>query len=60
MLDYYDRTMAITSFAGVARLPEITLPIAEVDGIPIGLSLAAGHYHDEFLLDACSRIFTHL
>lgn len=60
LLDYYDRTMAITSFAGVARLPEITLPIAEVDGIPIGLSLAAGHYHDEFLLDACSRIFTHL
>lgn len=52
VLDYYDRTMAVTSFAGVARLPEITVPLAQVDGLPVGLSLAAGHYQDEFLLDA--------
>jgi amidase len=52
VLDYYDRTMAVTSFAGVARLPEITLPLVQADGIPVGLSLAAGHYQDEFLLDA--------
>lgn len=52
VLDYYGRTMAVTSFAGVARLPEITIPLAQVNGIPVGLSLAAGHYQDEFLLDA--------
>lgn len=56
VLDYYDRTMAVTSFAGVARLPEITLPLARVDGLPVGLSLAAGHYQDEFLLDAGLRL----
>lgn len=56
VLDFYDRTMAVTSFAGVARLPEITLPLAEVDGVPVGLSLAAGHYHDEFLLDAAQQL----
>lgn len=57
VIDYYDRTMAVTSFAGVARLPEITLPLAQVDGIPVGLSLAAGHYQDEFLLDACRHLW---
>lgn len=57
VLDYYDRTMAVTSFAGVARLPEITLPLAHVDGVPIGLSLAAGHYQDEFLLDASQHLW---
>lgn len=58
VIDYYDRTMAVTSFAGVARLPEITLPLAQVDGIPVGLSLAAGHYQDEFLLDACQHLWS--
>ena len=57
VLDYYGRTMAVTSFAGVARLPEITLPLARVDGVPVGLSLAAGHYQDEFLLDASAQLF---
>ena len=57
VLDYYDRTMAVTAFAGVARLPEVTLPVASVDGVPVGLSLAAGHYQDEFLLDACARLW---
>ncbi|WP_314926584.1 amidase family protein [Aeromonas piscicola] len=57
VFDYYDRTMAVTSFSGVARLPEVTLPLADVDGIPVGLSLAAGHYQDEFLLNACELLF---
>lgn len=57
VLDYYGRTMAVTSFAGVARLPEITIPLAQVNGIPVGLSLAAGHYQDEFLLDASLRLW---
>jgi amidase len=49
--------MAVTSFAGVARLPEITIPLAQVNGIPVGLSLTAGHYQDEFLLDASLRLW---
>lgn len=60
VLDYYDRTMAVTAFAGVARLPEVTLPVAQVDGVPVGLSLAAAHYQDEFLLDACARLWPSL
>lgn len=56
VLDFYDRTMAVTSFAGVGRLPEITAPLLEADGCPVGLSLAAGHYQDEFLLSAVREV----
>ncbi|MBS1180495.1 MAG: putative amidase family protein [Proteobacteria bacterium] len=52
VLDFYDRTMTITAFSGVARLPEISAPLLTVDGCPVGLSFAAGHYQDEFLLAA--------
>jgi amidase len=50
VLDFYDRTMAGTSFAGGGRLPEISAPRLTADGCPVGLSLAAAHYQDEFLL----------
>ena len=55
--DFYNRTMAVTAFAGVGRLPEITIPAADIGGIPVGVSLAAGHYQDEFLLSAAKRLF---
>ncbi len=47
---FYDRTMAITAFSGVGRLPEVSAPLLKVDGCPVGLSFAAAHYQDEFLL----------
>ncbi|WP_193175546.1 amidase family protein [Oricola nitratireducens] len=52
VIDFYDRTMTITAFSGVARLPEVTAPLLTVDGCPVGLSFAAAHYQDEFLLGA--------
>jgi len=52
VLNFYDRTMAITSFSGVGRLPEISTPLLAVDGCPAGLSFAAAHYEDEFLLES--------
>jgi len=33
-------------------LPEISLPVAQINNIPVGLSFAAAHYQDEFLLQA--------
>ena len=56
-VDFYDRTMAITAFSGVARLPEITIPITTVDNAPVGLSIAAGFYQDEFLISAVKQLF---
>lgn len=58
VLDFYDRTMAITSFAGIGRMPEISIPLAIVNGVPIGLSTAAGYYQDEFLLSAAKKLFS--
>lgn len=57
VMDFYDRTMAITSFSGVGRLPEISAPILTVDGCPVGFSVSAGHYQDEFLLAAAQAMF---
>ena len=50
ILDFYDRTMAVSSFSGIGRLPEISAPLLSDGKCPVGLSMAAGHYQDEFLL----------
>ncbi len=47
---YYQRTLSLTSIAGVARLPQISMPLAEVNGVPAGFSLLAHPYEDAFLL----------
>lgn len=58
VMDFYDRTMAITSFSGVGRLPEISIPLTTVDGAPVGLSIASGTYQDEFLLSTARKLFS--
>ncbi|WP_218586320.1 amidase family protein [Pseudomonas sp. Fl4BN1] len=57
IMDFYDRCMAVSCFAGVARLPEISIPLGQVEGLPVGLSLVAGHYQDLFLLAAARALF---
>jgi amidase len=47
---YYPRALSLTSLAGLGGLPQVTLPVAEVNGLPAGLSLLAGHGQDAFLL----------
>jgi amidase len=53
---YYPRTLSLTSVAGTGRLPQVSLPIAEADGVPVGLSLLAGHEQDSFVLQVAKRI----
>jgi amidase len=47
---FREKTLALTSVASLARLPQINLPIMYVEGCPVGLSLIAGPYRDELLL----------
>ncbi len=54
---FYGRALTLTSIAGHAGLPQINLPVATVDGCPVGLSLVAGAGQDRALLDA-ARILT--
>lgn len=53
---YYPRTLSLTSVAGLGRLPQVSLPMAEVSGVPVGLSLLASHGQDGFLLDVVRRL----
>ena len=54
--DYYWRTLAVTAIAGVARLPQVSMPLGQVDGAPVGLSLLAAHGRDLELLATASLV----
>ena len=44
------RALALLCIAGLARLPQVSLPLAKVDGCPLGLSLIAARGSDIMLL----------
>ncbi len=46
----------IGAVAGIGRLPEVVLPLADIDGIPLGLGLAAARGNDEMLLDIATAL----
>lgn len=49
------RTLRITSVAGLLGWPALSLPIAEVDGLPLGICLIGARGSDEELLDLACR-----
>jgi len=51
-----ERTMGVTAIAGLAGLPEVTLPVGRVDGAPVGLSLVAGPNRDRSLLALATQV----
>jgi amidase len=53
---YYPRTLALTSVAGMGRLPQVSLPIADANGVPVGLSLLARHGQDLLLLEVTKSV----
>lgn len=48
--NYYPAALTLTSLAGVGRLPQVSMPLADVSGVPVGLSLLAGARQDAALL----------
>ena len=42
LVRHRDRVLSLTSPAGLAGLPQVTLPLAQHEGCPLGLSLMAG------------------
>jgi amidase len=53
---FYPRTLALTSVAGIGRLPQVSMPLAESAGAPVGLSLLAGYGRDPFLLEVVKSL----
>ncbi len=49
-------TLCLMSVAGVAGLPQLSLPVAELDGCPIGLSLIGPPGSDEALLELAADL----
>ena len=53
--DFRGRAMSLLCIAGLARLPQINLPLAKFGGCPLGLSLIAARGNDTLLLDIARR-----
>jgi amidase len=50
------RALSLLCIAGLARLPQISLPLATLDGCPLGLSLIAARGNDTLLLELAARL----
>jgi amidase len=48
--DFYRKALALGSLAGHAGLPQVVLPLAEVNGLPLGVAFVAAPGNDERLL----------
>ena len=48
--DVRSRNSALTCIAGTLGAPQINLPLTEVDGLPVGLSLVGPRGSDEMLI----------
>jgi amidase len=57
---YYARTLALTSIAGVAKLPQISMPVASAVDAPVGLSILGRNGSDSHLLAVAPAIFSAL
>jgi amidase len=53
--EFYRRALALTSAAGHAGLPQISIPAGRLEGCPVGLSILASSGHDRALLAAADR-----
>ena len=51
-----EATMGVTAIAGLAGLPEVSLPLGQVEGAPVGLSLVAAPGRDRALLALATQV----
>jgi amidase len=50
------RALPMLCIAGLARLPQVSLPLATLDGCPLGLSVIAARGNDTLLLDLAKKL----
>ena len=54
--DLRTRALSILSIAGLARLPQVSLPLATLEGCPLGLSIIAARGNDTLLLTLAKEL----
>lgn len=54
--DFRNRALSMLCIAGLARLPQISLPLARLEGCPLGLSIIAACGNDTMLLDLAVKL----
>jgi amidase len=50
------RAMSLTCIAGISGLPQVTMPVGHVSGLPVGFSLIGWAGGDEALLDLAAEL----
>ena len=56
LAEFRRRTLALTSIAGLAGLPHVTVPVATLAEYPVGLSLIGGRGTDHQLLALAATV----
>lgn len=55
--DYIPRAMGVNAISSLSGAPQITIPVAEAGGVPIGLSFVAGYGQDTRLIRFCNQLY---
>jgi amidase len=54
-IEYRNQAMCLLCIAGLAGLPQLSMPMASIDGLPLGLSLIGRQGTDTMLLALAAR-----
>jgi len=55
-IEYRNQAMCLLCISGLAGLPQISLPLAQLDGLPLGLSIVGRRGADTMLLGIASQL----
>jgi amidase len=56
-VEYRNQAMCLLCISSLAGLPQLSLPMAHIDGLPLGLSIVGRQGADTMLLSIASQIF---
>lgn len=56
--NYVPRAMGVNAISCLSCTPQITMPVAEANGVPVGLSFVAGYGQDMRLINLCKQLYT--
>jgi amidase len=55
-IEYRNQAMCLLCISGLAGLPQLTLPMAQIDGLPLGLSIVGRQGADTMLLSIATAL----